>query len=361
MNDVLLSRSKRQSWRIGLMLAWLALSGATPDGTTRARGQSVDPAANRSVQAIPLQTSTIDGQSSWMIEPEVPRIPKIAGLDPQLPPHIERRLSYAFDLAQRGAPYTAETEFRAVLGLCALELDAREGGVARREALRQGLVALQEADQFGGDQVDWRDSADVRLIAAGHTTPVLAGADRPVDSIQAVQAYYMFAEQRLTSACQGLPGASLSFYGLGRTIVLPGTRIAHSSGKAVLFQRVALAIAPQNLLAANELGVLLAQHGQLQDAEKIFQQCVATDATPETWRNLAVVYARRGNDEASRSALAAGDALAAEKRRDAAPRIAATNRGNPTAATEQNSDEEAKPSFLSKFNLVPKLPSVFRR
>ena len=112
-----------------------------------------------------MQNANVDGQMSWIIEPEVPRIPKIAGLDPQLPPHIERRLSYAFDLAQRGAPYTADSEFRAVLGLCALEMDAREGGTARREALREGLVALQEADQFGGDQVDWRDAADVRTIA----------------------------------------------------------------------------------------------------------------------------------------------------------------------------------------------------
>ena len=298
MNVKVLIRSQQPPWSTVLVLAWLVCRCAT----THAQGRPTDPAANRNVQAIPLQTENVDGQTSWMIEPEVPRIPKIAGLNPQLPPHIERRLSYAFDLAQRGAPYTAEAEFRAVLGLCALEMDAREGGTARREALRDGLVALQEADQFGGDQVDWRDAADVRPIALGHTTPVLANARGPVDSIQAVQAYYLFAEQRLVTACRGLPGASLAFYGLGRTIVLPGTRIAHASGKAALFQRVALAVAPQNLLAANELGVLLAQHGQLKDAEKIFQQCVATDATPETWRNLAVVYARQGNAEASRSA-----------------------------------------------------------
>lgn len=343
------------------MLAWVAIGCATPLEAIRAQGQSSDPAAHRNVQAIPLQSTSVDGQTSWMIEPEVPRIPRIAGLDPQLPPHIERRLSYAFDLAQRGAPYTADAEFRGVLGLCALEMDAREGGTARRESLRQGLVALQEADQFGGDQVDWRDAADVRLIAAVHATQVLAGADRPIDSIQAVQAYYMFAERRLIAACQGLPGASLAFYGLGRTIVLPGTRIAHASGKAALFQRVALAIAPQNLLAANELGVLLAQHGQLNDAEKIFQQCVATDATPETWRNLAVVYARQGNEGASRSALAAGDALSAENRRQAATQVAATTHGNPAITTELNGDAEKKSSFLSKFNLTPKLPSVFRR
>lgn len=318
-----------------------------------------DPAATRSVQAIPLAGENVDGQMSWIIEPEVPRIPKVAGLDPQLPPHIERRLSYAFDLAQRGAPYTADAEFRAVLGLCALEMDAREGGIARREALRQGLIALQEADQFGGDQVDWREAADVRPIASAHATPVLSQAQAPVDSIQAVQAYYIFAEQKLTAACQGLPGASLAYYGLGRTIVLPGTRIAHASGKAALLHRVALAVAPQNLLAANELGVLLAHHGQLDDAERIFQQCVATDATPEIWRNLAVVYARKGNEEASRSAIAAGEALAAEKRRQAADRIAAATPTTPIAA-EPNGEEAKEASFFSKFK-TPKLPSMFRR
>jgi tetratricopeptide (TPR) repeat protein len=359
MNIAVLPRGTGSRRIIALMFAWTVCGGAAPH--CRAQGQSIDPAAGRNVQAIPLQSANNDGQTSWIIEPEVPRIPKIAGLDPQLPPHIERRLSYAFDLAQRGAPYTAEAEFRAVLGLCALEMDAREGGTARREALRQGLVALQEADQFGGDQADWRDAADVRRIAAGHTTPVLANAQRPVDSIQAVQAYYLFAEQRLTAACQGLPGASLAYYGMGRTIVLPGTRIAHSSGKAALFQRVALSIAPQNLLAANELGVLLAQHGQLQDAEKIFQQCVATDATPETWRNLAIVYARQGNEQASRSAMAAGEALAAENRRHDASQIAATMQAHPAAPQDEPSQEEKKPGFLSKFNLTPKLPSVFRR
>jgi tetratricopeptide (TPR) repeat protein len=359
---VLASTSRR---RFGIRLVCVCLfAGCASLAGRLAEGQLQrpmnDPAANRDVQAIPLQSSTVDGQLSWIIEPDVPRIPKIPGLDPQLPPHIERRLSYAFDLAQRGATYTADAEFRAVLGLCALEMDAREGGTSHREALREGLIAVHEADQFGGEQLDWRDAADVRSVATSHVTPVLAGAPGPVDSIKAVQAYYMYAEQRLAYACQGLPGASLAYYGWARTIVLPGSKIPHASGKAALLQRVALAIAPQNVLAANELGVLLAQHGQLDDAEKIFKQCVATDATPETWRNLAVVYARQGNENASRSALAAGDALAADKKSRAIHRAEAITPVE-GATTEPNGEQEKKPSFLSKFNLTPKLPSMFHR
>lgn len=363
MDEVIRKFLGQRAAATGQLLAIAAICSAMPSLSANCSGQPIDAAAQRPVQAIPVPNTGADGQQTWIIEPEVPRIPRVAGLDLQLPPHVERRLGYAFDLAQRGAPYTAEAEFRAVLGLCALELDAREGGTARREALRDGLMAMQEADQFGGDQVDWRDAADVRPVASAHVTPVLRNAQRPVDSIQAVQAYYQYAEQKLTAAAHGLPGASMAYYGLGRTIVLPGTRIPHANGKAALYQRIALAIAPQNLLAANELGVMLAQHGQLADAERIFQQCVATEATPQTWRNLAVVYARQGNEMASKSALAAGDALAAEKHRLESNRVAMiappTANGESSANPEQ--DEEKKSSFISKFNLTPKLPSVFRR
>ena len=75
----------------------------------------------------------------------MPRIPKIAGLDRQLPPHIEQRLSRAFDLAQRGATYSANIEFREVLSLCALELDSREGTTSHREAMRQRIATGSHA------------------------------------------------------------------------------------------------------------------------------------------------------------------------------------------------------------------------
>src|SRR5262245_18488340 len=220
---------------------------------------NVDLAPQPNVRSVSLQSSTPDGQTSWIIQPDVQRTPKLAGNEPELPPHITRRMNYAFDLPQRGATYSATTEFQAVLGLCALEMDSRDGGTSRRDALRQGLIALVEADQFGGVQVDWHDSADVRRIAVGHTTPVLnQPGQSQVDSVQAVQAYYAYAEQRLCYACAGMPGASLAFYGIGRTMTVPGSHVVRGAGKAALLYRVALEVSPQNVLAGNELGVLLA-------------------------------------------------------------------------------------------------------
>lgn len=285
-------------WARGLALACAFAGCATtqsPKSTAKSAATApAETSANQNVQAVSLETTSTDGQESWLIEQGASRVPKVAGFDPKLPPHIEQRLAYAFDLAQRGATYSAAVEFQAVLGLCALELDSRTGGTSHRDALRHGLIALTEADQFSGDQVDWRESGDVRAIAASHATPILRQqAANAIDSIQAVQAYYTYAEERLSYACGDLPGSSLAFYGMGRTIAVPDTAVAHAAGKAALCHRVALTVAPQNVLAGNELGVLLVQHGRLDEAEKLFQQCVATNGSPVSRQNLLAVYARR--------------------------------------------------------------------
>jgi hypothetical protein len=353
------------AWSCGLMLA-SALTGCATTAATKVATQpeapaDVDPAATRNVQAVSLQSSATDGQTSWLIEPDVPRVPKIAGLNAPLPPHIEQRLNHAFDLAQRGATYSAAAEFEAVLGLCALELDTRDGGTSRRDALRQGLVALTEADDFSGEVVDWRKSANVRSIAAGHATSALPkDTQSPIDSIQAVQAYYTFAEERLTYACGRLPGSSLAFYGLGRTIVIPDSNIEHAAGKAALYHRVALTIAPQNTLSGNELGVLLAQHGRLDDAEKLFQQCVATSGAPESYQNLLAVHARKNGQTADQAVVTAGQVPANSDTDRAvlasaeAPIAVATTSGNQPVAAMRESDTDRKSGITAK------LPKLFR-
>lgn len=318
-----------------------------------------DSATLSNVQAIALQSTGNDGQTSWIIEPDAPRIPNVATLDEKLPPHIERRLSYAFDLAQRGAVFTAGAEFRSVLGLFALELDARDGGTAHRSALREGFLALDEADDFSGKEVDWRNSADVRHLAGGHITPLLRDKETPVDAISAVQSYYAFAETRLAFACQEMPGSSLAFYGLGRTVTDQGADVPHATGKGTVLQRVALRIAPDNVLAGNELGVLLARHGHLNEAEHVFKQCIARDARPEAWRNLSIVYARNGNQSASLAAMEQSESLASKNRQIA--QASYPGLGGDGSVTADRTDAKPKSRFASGLNFTPKLPEIFRR
>lgn len=378
-------RGRRNATKLGVLFA-AAMLGCATTSAEKSAALPVAPEATtiakRPVQAVRLEPSQVDGQTSWIIEPDVPRIPKIQGLERQLPPHIDQRLSRAFDLAQRGATYSANIEFLEVISLCALELDARQGATSHRDALRQGLIALDEADEISGHRIDWSDAADVRMATAGHSTPVLRGDVPPrADAIQAVQLYYSYAEERLAYACQGLPGASLAYYGLARTYVQTGTRYAHAAGKSAMLQRVALRVAPQNVLAANELGVLLAQHGHLDEAESLFKQCVAGNASPEAWQNLAAVHARKGDLESSRAASAEAGKLAARQQAADAkaespstespvppvsalpPESLATSNttSEPNTANNKNQSGKDRGGFWKGLELSRKLQDAFRR
>jgi Tfp pilus assembly protein PilF len=135
--------------------------------------------------------------------------------------------------------------------------------------------------------------------------------------------------------------------------------MSHSAAKAALLQRVALVIAPQNVLAGNELGVLLAEHGQLAESEKVFRQCLAVDPRPETWRNLSVITARMGDEKASRDALAASESLAERIKRTSHANGAAPDE---SANAENNSrkNQKQKSRFLASLE-IPKFRNPFRR
>lgn len=347
------SRLRRRD--VGLLAAALVV-GSLAAAPNAACQPTADSSAT-AVRAVELPSAN-DGQQTWLLEQTRQRVPEIPGLAERLPYHIEKRLEYAFDLAQRGATYTAADEFKAALRLCAQELDARENGTRCREALNAGWVAINEADEFTYSQQSIRDSLDVRRLAVGHTTPGVKEATQPVGATEAIQRYYSYAEQQLTEACKGLPRSSVAYYGLGRVYGTPGREVLNPRGKAALLHRTALDIAPKNSLAANELGVLLAQHGQLDVAQALFEHALGAGETSETWRNLAVVYERQGDMRASRTALASAERIEAASHAE----VAARDASRQEQSDQMSEDEgESKPSgFLAQFQSL-RLPSLRSR
>ena len=64
-----------------------------------------------------------------------------------------------------------------------------------------------------------------------------------------------------------------------------------------------MAAVDRNFLAANELGVLMARYGQLQEARRLLVHSVQVQPQVEAWHNLAVVHERLGEaDLATRAA-----------------------------------------------------------
>jgi tetratricopeptide (TPR) repeat protein len=206
--------------------------------------------------------------------------------------HIRRGL----DLAERQATYSAQDEFVQALRLIAADRDLATGGAHEHAAaLETGLRALNS------------------MTITAH---MVIAANRSDFAEQRRQLGYV--QERLAFSVRPLPIASMALYLLGRsqTAIAGETpeEAAFAAPKAIALYQAALSVDPANYLAANELGVLLASYGQLEDARQVLSHGVSVAPQPATWRNLAVVCKRMGDNAAAQHAQSQCDALAAARR-----------------------------------------------
>lgn len=333
------------------------------------------------VRVVQLETPSSVGQTTWKIESSKPLLPGYAAADKGCPPHIEQRLRNAFDLGQRGATYSAQTEFQAVLGLCALDQDVRTGTHDHQVALRQALTALIEANDFAPRRTDIEQQLDVPAIAAAHSTrQFFPQRTHEADATVAVQAYFAFAEERLRFACGNMPAASAALYGMGRVEPLLADGESLATARAVLFHRAALAVDHNNALAANELGVLLARHGLLGQAEQVFQNALASgESTDSVKQNLAAVNRMLGKSVPPELQPAATSSLAGSQRVEMKGQQAASNAatlvdmntytgGGPTNQVTQSghvspvaTESPETPTSRTAWNRLPNFTGIFKR
>jgi tetratricopeptide (TPR) repeat protein len=225
---------------------------------------------------------------------------------PPLPPGVLElariHLQRGGELATRGALFSARAEFVEVLRIYTRAQDSRHDSRQRSEALARAMRAIEEADDLcpRGSQLD----ADLQLAAIieSHQTSLLK--NQPLDDMlpsTARNEYYAFAAGQLVFAMQGMKEAAESLYGLGRIHAAlaehpdQGTTPAKiNSLRAIVFHQAALMIDPDHFRSANELGVLLARHGQLEAARQALTLSVSLAPRAESLNNLAAVQQRLG-------------------------------------------------------------------
>lgn len=219
----------------------------------------------------------------------------------------EAKVRRAFQLAERGALYSARAELIQVLRLSAQSLDAQTGSRAHSEALAAGLDALKEASDFAPQGTDLEAHLNLPLLIASHRTPILKQA--PTENLMplaALQRYYTYAQEQFALAAGNLPVASAALYGLGRvqTVIAQthGETDNLSGPKMMTYYQAALLVDEGNYRAANELGVLLARYGQFEDARRVLVHSVSVHSQPESWHNLAVVHDQLGQSEMAQRA-----------------------------------------------------------
>lgn len=219
----------------------------------------------------------------------------------QSPSFVERevltRIRYGEDLAGRAALYAARSKFVEALRIIALSLDAGHPDEKHSRALDAGLKALDEADDFA--QAGQAPTTDLSVLIAKHQTPVLHGAKLDeISRVKAGQRYLGYGRDKLIAACGEEPVASIALSHLGRAWAAQTSKTADASigmAKAVVLHQAALTVNPQDSIAANELGVLLARCGRLDQAAAYLEQSISIQETPENWSNLSRVLKLSGD------------------------------------------------------------------
>jgi len=231
----------------------------------------------------------------------------------------DAQIRVAFETCGRGALFAGRSEMIQALRMIAQNADALERGSVHSDALAAGMRAMAEAESFAPRGSRLESELDMGTLVASHRTPVVrevlarAGAQRgeKITPLEAQNRYYTYAQQQLAEATAGIPIGAIALYGLGK--IHATLAVADNDAKAVeepqamtLFQ-AALLVDPGNPLAAHELGVMLARYQRYDEALAMLQHSAMIASLPETWQNLAIVHAQRGEADLARRAKQESD------------------------------------------------------
>ncbi len=213
---------------------------------------------------------------------------------------LSARLNACHQLLQRGAVLSARQE--ALLGVERLiaSLDNRIGKRITEQYWQQAMTALSEQREFL--ESAGLPKLSTRELVGRHRTPLLK--EQPVDDLpggRAAAYYRAYAEEQLISAGAGHPWMADLLYALGRTYehearleaeqrsAEPGLLVASS------FYRASIGLAPNQSLAATQLGRLLMELDRMAEAEQVLVSGLQTGPSAAGWETLAEVYRRQGN------------------------------------------------------------------
>ena len=232
-----------------------------------------------------------------------------------------------FELAGRETYFSARAEFVNALRLLAQALDAEYRTKAHSRSLASALTALKEADDFRPAGSRMEADLDLADIVRGHCTPVLKeAAPGNLTPAGAMRCYLTFAQEQLGFAAGKEVAGSMALHGLGKlhSVVAEkqSTTIKGAMQKAMVFYQSSLLVYPQNYMASNDLGVLLAKSGRYEDARTALEHSLSIRRQSDGWHNLAVVYRRLGRTDSARRA----DLLAESDRRAEAAQVAGGSR-----------------------------------
>jgi tetratricopeptide (TPR) repeat protein len=275
--------------------------------------------------AAPLTSEPVDNPPSnrdHNISPSsavIRDIPHTAALE-DTARQADQHTRHAYELAGRGAFFAARSEFLAALRLVAEGLDAECKDNSHSHALTTALAAVKEAEDFQPRGAAMQADLDLPRIVGGHSTPILKDRTGGLTPLVATKCYLTFAQEQFAAASCHEVAAAMALHGLGKLHAngSKNVRLAAAEPKAIVYYQASLLVYPNNFMAANDLGVLLARCGNYVQAKAMLEYSLSLRAASVGWQNLSVVYRQLGQPNlavhAAQQAAIARDAEIARRR-----------------------------------------------
>ena len=271
--------------------------------------EQVSPAANfeprnagSAVGLIPSNATEMQSVITSYDGQPVGDLPTVVGLPDSVAHKAVHNIEYGKSLSRRGAAYAARQEFYAALRILAQAHDSQAGGTAYTNALRDGIVALKEAEDFIVSDTESQIGLNVAAVIEGHSTKIISPEQAVnMTPIEAMQRYFAFSSHQMRVASGQNPVSAEALYCLGKLHTVQAKYGASPSkldiAKAIVFHQSAIAADSTNYRSSNELGVLLANSGRLEESQQMLKRSLQIQQLPQTWQNLAVVHQRAGQQQ----------------------------------------------------------------
>jgi tetratricopeptide (TPR) repeat protein len=148
----------------------------------------------------------------------------------------------------------------------------------------------------------------VKEIAQRHRSKILSPDQASsLNLVQAMQAYFDFAQRQLVQSGGSTVVAGEALYCLGKLFVLRGRTIVDGgpldAARSIVYYQAALESDPRHYKSANELGVMMAKSGRFEYAKRLLLQSLRVHQIAQTWENLAHVHQQLGELELAQAAM----------------------------------------------------------
>ena len=211
-------------------------------------------------------------------------------------------IEYGKSLSRRGASYAARQEFYSSLRILAQSHDKQLGGTNYTQALRKGILAIKEAQDFIVTDTEAQIGLSVPNVIETHSTKIIsAESAQGMTAIEAAQRYFSYASHQL-SRCGGQNVvAAEALYCLGKLHSVQAKSGTISSkldlAKSMIFHQAAISADGSNFRSLNELGVLYANNGRFEESKQMLKRSLRIKALPQAWQNLSVIHQRMGENQ----------------------------------------------------------------